>query len=149
MKLYPLGTQRSLEDSFDEVDYSGPDGSRKGLLKKYFKDNRRYNGIYSEIEGDTVVLYYFSHSPNEPTVDMSVFTAMGYGRDNLLKGLENPLYVCRDVHEFNGTGKFKRVSHEETLLSGATARKLIKMYLDPFYFKLQKREYKEYEPENF
>lgn len=149
MKLYPLGTQRNLETDFDEVDYSGPDGSRKGLLKKYFEDNRRYNGIYSEVDDDTITLYYFTHGPDTPTVDLSIFVDMGYGRDNLLKGLENPLYVCRDVYEFNGTGKFKRIIHEETLLGGATARKLIKYYLDPFFFKLQKREYKEYEPENF
>jgi hypothetical protein len=141
MKLYPLGTQRDLDTEFDRVDFNGWDGSFSGLLKKYFRDNRRYNGIHIITSEETVEMYYFTFSPDSPTVDISVFTAMGYDHDNLLKGIENPLYICVDVFEWQGL-KYTKVSHEEELVKGRVAKKLIKEYLDPFYFKPNKNKYK-------
>jgi len=135
MKLYPLGIQRSLEDNFDEADYSGPDGSRKGLLKKYFEDNRRYNGLYSEIEGDTVTLYFYSYSSELPILDISVYESYGYNKSKLLINMESPLFLHKTVYEFNGSGKFAKIHQEEELLTGSVARKLIKDYLDPFLYK--------------
>lgn len=141
MKLYPLGVQRDLDTEFDRVDYNGWDGAFKGLLKKYFIDNRRYNGLTTVGVGDSIELYYFTYSPDSPTLDISVFTAKGYDSDNLLKGIESPLYVCADVYEWKDS-KYTKVSHEEELLSGRVARKLIKYYLDPYYFKPNKNKYK-------
>jgi hypothetical protein len=150
MKLSPLGTQRNLETDFDEIDYSGPDGSNKGLLKSYFKTNRRYNGIYLEVEGETVTLYYYSLSSNTPvTLDISVYVALGYDKYRLLRGLDHPLFICKDVYEFNGAGKFNRIHHEESLLTGAKVTKLLKMYLDPYLFKPTKIEYVETEDVEF
>ncbi len=142
MNLYPLGTQRDLDTEFDKVDFNGWDGAFSGVLKKYFKENRRYNGLYTVLNEDTTEVYYFTLSPDEPTVDVSVLVAMGYNKEKLLIGLENPLYVCRDIFALEQDGKFKKVSHEEEIISGKVTRYLIKYYLDPYYFKPQRNTYK-------
>jgi hypothetical protein len=141
MNLCPLGNQRDLDTEFDRIDYNGWDGAFKGLLKKYFIQNRRYSGLYSIGTDETIELYFYTLSPDSPTLDISVFTALGYDADNLIKGIENPLYLCRDVFEWQ-KGKYVKTEHEEELISGRVARKLFKFYLDPFYFRPNKNKYK-------
>jgi hypothetical protein len=141
MNLYPLGRQRDLDTEFDKVDFNGWDGAFAGVLRKYFKDNRRHNGMYTIVNEDSVELYYFTLSPDAPTVDASVFFAVGYDKEKLLDGIENPLYVCRDVFTF-ANGAYIKTSHEEELIGGKIARMLIKNYLDPFYFRPRKNKYK-------
>jgi len=141
MNLYPLGRQRDLDTEFDKIDYNGWDGAFAGVLKKYFKENRRYNGMHMVVHEDYVELHYFTLSPDERIIDASVFCAVGYDEEKLINGIENPLYVCKDVFTLVG-GRYKKTSHEEELLSGKVARFLIKNYLDPFYFKPQKNKYK-------
>jgi hypothetical protein len=142
MNLYPLGEQRDLETEFDKVDYNGWDGAFSGLLKKYFKENRRYNGLYMKVNEDNTELYYFTLSPERPTVDVSVLVALGYNEEKLLIGMESPLYVCKDVFTIEEDGKVKKTSHEEEIIRGKVTRFLIKYYLDPYFFKPQRNTYK-------
>lgn len=141
MNLYPLGRQRDLDTEFNKIDYNGWDGAFAGVLKKYFKENRRYNGMYMVFHEDYVELHYFTLSPDKPTVDAFAYVSVGYDEEKLLSGIENPLYVCKDVFTLID-GKYTKTSHEEELIGGREARILIKNYLDPFYFKPQKNKYK-------
>ena len=133
MTLYPLGTQRDLDEEFDKVDFYGLHWG-EGRMRSNKESNRRYNGLYMVKAGNTIVLYYYEFCTSINSGEQERILNKGYKRQDIREGKQHPLYLCRAEYIVE-YGRYRKVEEERTLLHASVAKILLKEYLDPYYFK--------------